>query len=73
MKWPSEDLADAIKAVGALGLTLRLWDDGGLALARELRIDRLPAYAVIDSPGPSGVRRVRTASGYEVKLGELLR
>lgn len=73
VKKPSEDLADTIKAVQALGLTLRLWDDKGLAMARDLGITRLPAYAIVDPPAARGPRRVRLATGYGVKFEELVR
>ena len=73
LKKPSRDFADTIKAAQALGLSLRLWDDEGLGMARDLGIGRLPAYAVVEPRDPAGVRRARVAYGYGVNVTELLR
>lgn len=76
LKAPPVDLADTVKALAALpgpGLSLRLWDDEGLARARELGIDRFPAWALVDPPDRAGTRRARVAFGYGAKLEELLR
>jgi hypothetical protein len=73
---PREDLAQAVKALGALqrgGVSLRLWDDEGLARAKKLRITRFPAWALIDAPDPTGTRRARVALGYGPNFEELLR
>ncbi len=76
LKAPPADLADTVKALAALpgpGLSLRLWDDEGLARARELGIDRFPAWALVDAPDRTGLRRARVAFGYGAKLEELVR
>jgi hypothetical protein len=75
LKKPSQDLADTLRALGALpgpGLSLRLWDDEGLARARALGVYRFPAWALIDE-GDSRGRRARVAIGYAPKLEELLK
>lgn len=76
LKKPPQDLADTVKALAALqgpGLSLRLWDDEGLACARSLGLSRFPAWALLDAPDSSGVRRARVALGYGPKFEELLR
>lgn len=73
LKKPSRDLAQTIDAVKELGLSLRLWDDEGLGMARDLGVARLPAYAAVDAADRSGVRRARVAHGYGVNVEELLR
>lgn len=76
VKAPPADLAESVKALAELpgpGLALRLWDDEGLARARDLGIDRFPAWALVDSADASGVRRARVATGYAPRLEELLR
>jgi hypothetical protein len=76
LKAPTADLADTVKALSGLpgpGLSIRLWDDEGLARARELGIDRFPAWALVDPPDRTGLRRARVAFGFGVKLEELLR
>jgi hypothetical protein len=76
LRAPPADLADSVKALAALqgaALSLRLWDDEGLARARELGIDRFPAWALLDPPDRTGLRRARIAIGYGPKFEELLR
>jgi len=76
LKAPAADLADTVKALAALpgpGLSLRLWDDEGATQARELGIDRFPAWALVEAPDRTGLRRARVAFGYGAKLEELVR
>jgi hypothetical protein len=76
LKAPPAALADSVKVLAALqgaALSLRLWDDEGLARARELGIDCFPAWALVDPPDRTGLRRARVATGYGPKFEELLR
>jgi hypothetical protein len=76
LKKPPQDLAQAVKALSAIqgsGLSLRLWDDEGLACARSLGLSRFPAWALLDAPDSRGVRRARVAVGYGPTFEELLR
>jgi hypothetical protein len=76
LKAPPADLAETVKALSALrgpAVSLRIWDDEGLCRARELGIDRFPAWALVDSPDRTGLRQARVATGYGAKIEELLR
>jgi hypothetical protein len=76
LKNPGEDLAQAIKELRALRGAeggIRVWDDEGLSLAREIGIARLPAYAVLEASARTGVRKAKVAVGHGAKIEELLR
>lgn len=71
---PPEDFARGLRALkAAVGedFSLRVYDEDGLALARELKLDRLPAFAAIESRGAR--RRARVAYGARANLEELVR
>jgi len=71
---PSDDLTAGIRelkyAVGD-GFSLALYDEDGLALARQLKIDRLPAFAAIVTSGER--RKTCVAYGTRANLEELLK
>jgi hypothetical protein len=76
LKKPSQDLADAVKALALLqgsGPSLRLWDDEGLSRARALGLTRFPAWALLGAPDREGLRHARVAVGYGPNLEELVR
>ena len=61
---PTRDFADTIKELHSLigpGFSLRVWDAEGLALARRLRIGRLPAYALLARSGRTNLKRTDMA------------
>jgi hypothetical protein len=71
---PSADFAGTIEELRTLGgpsFSLPVWDDEGLARARELGVDRLPAVALLDAPDKPGARRAHLAVGRGVNLEEL--
>jgi len=73
---PPEDLAQALKDVASVvgpGFSLPLWDDEGLRMARDLGVDRLPAYALVEPARPGGQRRAHVAYGRGANLVELVR
>jgi hypothetical protein len=51
---------------------LRVLDEEGLALARQLGVGTLPAWALVDAPDARGMRRARLAEGHAPRLKELL-
>jgi hypothetical protein len=71
---PSEEFARGIRelkyAVGQ-DFGLQVYDEDGLALARELKLDRLPAFALIATTGDR--RRAYVAYGARPNLEELVR
>lgn len=76
LRKPGKDLAAAVKALQALqgeAFGLPVLDEEGLARAKALSVDRLPAYALIEPPNNRGVRRATLATGYGVTFEELLR
>lgn len=71
---PSEEFARGIRELGdAVGqdFALHVYDEAGLALARELKLDRLPAYALISNRG--GRLRAYVTYGTRPNLEELIR
>lgn len=73
---PAEDFALAFKDLSLLvgpGFSLPLWDDEGLRMARDLGVDRLPAYAVVEPASRGSVRRAHVAYGRGANLMELVR
>ncbi len=71
---PADELTAGIRelkyAVGE-DFSLRIYDEDGLALARQLKIDRLPAFAVIVTSGDR--RKACVAYGTRANLEELLK
>jgi hypothetical protein len=71
---PSEEFARGIRelryAVGQ-DFGLHVYDEDGLALAREIKLDRLPAYALVAKQGER--RRAFVAYGTRPNLEELVR
>lgn len=71
---PTEALARGIRelryAVGE-DFALQVYDEAGLALARDLKLDWLPAYALISNRGER--RRAFLAYGTQPNLEELVR
>ena len=71
----TDEIPTLIKELRSLSgpqFSLRMWDDQGLSLARELGIDRLPAYALLAPSKGSRTRRAHLAMGRDVKLEELI-
>lgn len=71
---PTDELAAAIRELKyAIGeeFSLRIYDEDGLALARDLKIDRMPAFAVIVTDGDR--RKAWVAYGARANLEELLK
>lgn len=71
---PTEELAAGVRELKyAVGeeLSLRIYDEHGLALARELKIERLPAFAVVVTTGDR--RKACVAYGARANLEELLK
>ena len=76
IKKASKDFADTVKALRAVigpAFSIPVWDREGLAFARELGIDRVPAVALLGAPGRAGPTCAHLAYGRGVKLAELLR
>lgn len=76
LRKPGKDLADVVRALQALqgeAFGLPVLDLEGLARAKELGVDHLPAYALIEPADSRGARRAAIAAGYGVKFEELLR
>jgi len=68
---PSRDLAETIRILQALqgpGFALPLWDGEGAAFARELGIERLPAYALVDARA----KKAHVATGQGARFEDLL-
>ncbi len=73
---PSQDFAETVKALRSLigpEFSLPLWDDEGLALARAIGVERVPAYALIETAPKGGTRRAHLAYGQGAKIEEILR
>jgi len=73
---PCEELAHALKVLAAVvgpGFSLPLWDDEGLRMARELGVDRLPAYALVEHAPRGTGRHAHVAYGRGANLTELVR
>jgi|GEM_PF-5147028 len=81
---PTEDFTRTLKELrslealeGASPFSIRVWDEEGLVLARQLGIERLPAYALLVVDGMSGAkaacRRAHLAYGCGARLEDLLR
>jgi len=71
---PTDDLTAGIRELKyAVGeeFSLPLYDEDGLALARQLKIDRLPAFGVIVTNGDR--RKAYVAYGSRANLEELLK
>lgn len=66
---PPESLAAGLREIP--NLTLAIYDEEGLSLARELRLDRLPAFALVVEDG--GSRKAFVAYGSGANLLELAR
>lgn len=76
LRKPGKELAEAVKALQTLqgeAFGLQVLDEAGLARAKDLGIDRLPAYALLEAPSRTGPRRAFVAAGLGVKFEELLR
>lgn len=90
---PSDELGATLKELRSLwsltgreeptpgAFSIRVWDEEGLAFARELGIDRLPSYTLVAGPGsPSGsgggrrsARRAHVVYGQGAQFEELVR
>lgn len=73
---PTEEVAELFRGIRSLQggeLSVAPWDPEALRLAREVGIDRLPAYALVEPPDGSGRRTARVAQGFGVKFEGLLR
>jgi len=71
---PSEEFARGIrelKYVVGQDFAVQVYDEDGLALARDLKLDRLPAFSVIATTGDR--RRAYVAYGARPNLEELVR
>lgn len=71
---PTTDFAAGVRelqyAVGD-NFSLQIYDEGGLALARQLKLNRLPAFAVVVTRGER--QRASVAYGAQANVEELLR
>lgn len=68
---PSDDLADTVKVLRSIlgaDWALALWDVEGLAFARAIGVDRLPAFVLVKNG-----RRAHVAYGAGADVEELLR
>lgn len=71
---PTETFASVIRELRSVvgpEFALPIYDEDGLALARRIKIDRLPAFAVIATHGDT--KRASLAYGSRANLEELLR
>lgn len=74
LKNPSEALAQNVKGLRALigeEFAMRVWDDDGLAVARALRLERLPAMVLVDRDRGGAPVKAHVAYGAGVNLKEL--
>lgn len=74
LKHPSEALAQNVKGLRALigeEFAMRVWDDDGLAIARALRLERLPAVVLVDRDRAGAPVKAHVAYGAGVNLKEL--
>lgn len=76
LKKPTEALAQNVKGLRALigeKFGMRVWDDDGLAVARALGIERLPAVVRLDRDRAGVPTKAHVAYGTEVNVKELCR
>jgi hypothetical protein len=76
LKKPTEALAQNVKGLRALvgpEFSMRVWDDDGLAAARALGLERLPAIVRLERDRAGIPRKAHVAYGLGVNLKELSR